>query len=219
MGHYRWARTPPPSCGLAQHGAPRGHRCDRSGRWPGGSRARRAGGRPAARRARPRTSSPRLPGDAVPTALEGVDVVVMISGSDAADRIEHPRSFIEGARQAGLACVVGASLLGASPDAVFTLTRPLGDRGVAGVERDGLHAAGRQLLRRRHAGLRRRRRPRGPAGDGAVRLLTVADVAEVALAVLRDPAARSDAAYGPTGHAAPSSSTWRACSPRRPDAP
>jgi len=142
--------------------------------------------------------------EAVRHALEGVDVVLMVSGSESADRVEQHRSFLEGARAAGVGHVVYTSFLGAAPDAVFTLARDhwateqilaesgmaftcLRDNFYADVMPDFLGAAGAI---------------RGPAGDGRVSLLAVDDVADVAVAVLRDPSAHRGTAYPLTGPAA-----------------
>jgi NAD(P)H dehydrogenase (quinone) len=139
--------------------------------------------------------------DAVRRALEGVDIVLMVSGSESADRVEQHRSFVDGARTAGVGHVVYTSFLGAAPDAAFTLARDhwaterilaasgmaftcLRDNFYADVMPDFVGADGAI---------------RGPAGDGRVSLLAVDDVADVAVAVLRDPSAHRGTAYPLTG--------------------
>lgn len=158
----------------------------------------------------------------MPTALEGVDVVVMISGSDAADRIEHPRSFIEGARQAGIAHVVYTPFLGATPDAVFTLA---GDHWAT----EGLLASSATAFTLLHDDFYGHVMPdfvgadgvlRGLAGSGAVSLLAVDS--DDAAARSRCCATRPRTVTRRTASPALRhcrSPTSCACSPRRPGAP
>ena len=56
-------------------------------------------------------------------ALAGVDVLLMVSASESADRLTQHRTFIDAAAAAGVRHVVYTSFLGAAPDAVFTLAR------------------------------------------------------------------------------------------------
>ena len=67
--------------------------------------------------------------------------------------------------------------------------RPLGHRAAHHRLRDELHLPARQLLHRLPPGPRRRRRrhPRPRAANGRVAAVTRADVARVAVSVLRDP--------------------------------
>ena len=139
--------------------------------------------------------------DAVRQALEGVDVAFMVSGSESEHRVDEHRAFIEGARLAGVGHVVYTSFLGAAPDSTFTLARDhwtterilaasgmavtcLRDNFYADVMPDYVGADG--VLR-------------GPAGEGRVSLLAAADVADAAVAVLRDPSSHRDTAYDLTG--------------------
>ena len=139
--------------------------------------------------------------EAVRRALDGVDVVLMVSGAESADRVEQHRSFVEGARAAGVGHVVYTSFLGAAPDAVFTLARDhwateriLAASGMASTcLRDNFYADVMPDFVGADGAIR------GPAGDGRVSLLAVDDVADVAVAVLRDPSAHRDAAYPLTG--------------------
>ena len=139
--------------------------------------------------------------EAVRRALDGVDVVLMVSGAESADRVERHRSFVEGARAAGVGHVVYTSFLGAAPDAVFTLARDhwateriLAASGMASTcLRDNFYADVMPDFVGADGAIR------GPAGDGRVSLLAVDDVADVAVAVLRDPSAHRDAAYPLTG--------------------
>jgi uncharacterized protein YbjT (DUF2867 family) len=139
--------------------------------------------------------------DAVRRALDGVDVALMVSGAEAEDRLEQHRAFIEGARQAGVGHVVYTSFLGAAPDSVFTLARDhwateqiLAGSGMAWTcLRDNFYADVMPGYVGADGALR------GPAGDGRVSLLAAADVADVAVAVLRDPSPHRDTSYPLTG--------------------
>lgn len=60
---------------------------------------------------------------AVMSALDGVDVALMVSASESLDRVEQHRSFIDAAAEAGVRHLVYISFHGASPEATFTLAR------------------------------------------------------------------------------------------------
>lgn len=61
--------------------------------------------------------------EACRAALEGIDVVLMVSAHESWDRLEQHLSFIEAAREAGVKHIVYTSFLSAAPDAVFTYAR------------------------------------------------------------------------------------------------
>ncbi|PVE79332.1 SDR family oxidoreductase [Microbacterium testaceum] len=140
-------------------------------------------------------------GDAVRAALQGVDTLLMVSASETADRVEHHRTFVEAAASAGVRSIVYTSFLAAAPDAVFTLGRD--------------HAATEEIIRASGMSWTFLRDNfymdmmelfagddgviRGPAGEGRCSLVSRADVAATAVAVLRDPAAHADTAYDLTG--------------------
>ncbi|NHA67654.1 SDR family oxidoreductase [Phycicoccus flavus] len=134
-------------------------------------------------------------------ALEGVDTLFMVSGAEAPDRRAQHRAFIEAAARAGVSHLVYTSFSGAAPDATFTLGRDHVDaeEAIAGsgmtstVLRDNFYAEMVPLFAD-EAGV-----VRGPAGDGAVALVSRLDVADVAAAVLRTPAAHRGAVYELTG--------------------
>ena len=159
--------------------------------------------------------APELPGTEMRTAtfadaaasraaLEGVDLLLMVSGAEAQDRLEQHRTFVTAAADAGVRHVVYTSFMGAAEDATFTLGRD--------------HWATEQAIRTTdmaHTFLRdsfyldfvedlvgEDGVIRGPAGDGAMAAVARADVARVATAVLRDPAAHLDRTYDLTGPAA-----------------
>ena len=134
-------------------------------------------------------------------ALQGVDVLLMVSAAESKTRREEHRTFIAAAAEAGVGHLVYTSFVGASPDAVFTLGRDHGDAEVA-IRESGLDFT---LLRDNfysdllpffadEVGV-----IRGPAGDGRVAAVARADVADVATTVLRDPAAHVGATYELSG--------------------
>ena len=134
-------------------------------------------------------------------ALEGVEVLLMVSGAEAEHRRAAQRDFVTAAAEAGVRHVVYTSFDGAAPNAVFTLGRDhwdteqaIRDSGMAfTMLRDSFYSdlfpvcAG-------DAGV-----ITGPAGDGRVAAVARADVADVAAAVLADPTAHEGAAYTLTG--------------------
>jgi len=134
-------------------------------------------------------------------ALDGVDVLFMVSAAEAEDRREQHRTFIAAAAAAGVSHVVYTSFAGAAADATFTLGRDHHDAELAirgsGMRftflRDNFYADLLPLFAD-EAGV-----IRGPAGDGRVAAVARRDVADVAVAVLRDPAPHVDATYVLTG--------------------
>jgi len=142
--------------------------------------------------------------DASRGALDGVDVLLMVSAAEAEDRLAQHRAFVGAAATAGVQHVVYTSFVGAAADATFTLGRD--------------HWATEQAIRATsmaHTFLRdsfyldfvedlvgEDGVIRGPAGDGAMAAVARADVARVATEVLRNPAAHLDRTYELTGPAA-----------------
>lgn len=138
---------------------------------------------------------------AVRSALDGVPLVLMVSGAESADRLDQHRTFVDAAAAAGVGHIVYTSFYGASPTCAFTLGRD--------------HYATEQHIRRsgmRFTFLRDNFYAdfmpalagpdgviRGPAGQGRVAAVAVDDVADVAAAVLLDPAPHEDATYDLTG--------------------
>ncbi len=134
-------------------------------------------------------------------ALAGSDVVFMVSAAEAPDRRDQHRTFVQAAADAGVRHIVYTSFDGAAPDAVFTLGRDHWDTEQA-IRRSGMAFT---FLRDNfysdffplfadHEGV-----IRGPAGDGRLAAVARADVADVAVAVLRDPSTHEGAAYHLTG--------------------
>lgn len=179
------------------------------------ARALAADGVPFRMIVRDATRAPELPGteiavasfddvDASRAALDGVDVLLMVSAAEAEDRLAQHRAFVGAAATAGVQHVVYTSFAGAAADATFTLGRD--------------HWATEQAIRATsmaHTFLRdsfyldfvedlvgEDGVIRGPAGDGAMAAVARADVARVATEVLRNPAAHLDRTYELTGPAA-----------------
>jgi uncharacterized protein YbjT (DUF2867 family) len=180
----------------------------------GGRVARRlaAAGVPQRLVVRDPARAPELPGatvaqasyddpEATKHALTGCDVVLMVSGVEAVDRVHQHRTFIDAARDAGVPHVVYVSFYGAAPDATFTLARDhwateqhIRARGLTFTFlRDNLYADFVPAMVGPDGVVR------GPAGHGRVALVAQDDIADAAVAVLRDPAAHAGRTYSLTG--------------------
>ncbi|HWR85973.1 MAG TPA: NAD(P)H-binding protein [Rhodoglobus sp.] len=139
--------------------------------------------------------------DAARGALEGVDLLFMVSGSESPTRREEHRTFIAAAAEAGVGHIVYTSFVGAGPDAHFTLGRDHGDAEEAirasGMRftllRDNFYSDFMPVFAGEDGVIR------GPAGDGRVAAVARADVADVAAAVLRAPEQHLDAVHHLTG--------------------
>lgn len=139
--------------------------------------------------------------DEVRAALTGIDVLFMVSAAESAERLEEHRRFVAAAAAAGVRHVVYTSFVGAGPDATFTLARDHGateqfirDSGMTFTFlRDDFYLDIFPLFVDDTGALK------GPAGDGAVAAVAIADVARVAEQVLTEPAAHADAIYDLTG--------------------
>jgi uncharacterized protein YbjT (DUF2867 family) len=140
-------------------------------------------------------------GAASVAALQGVDVLLMVSAAESEHRRQQHRAFIEAAATAGVGHIVYTSFDGAAPDAIFTLGRDHWDAEQA------IRASGMRFTLLRDSfysdffpffagedGV-----IRGPGGEGRVAAVARADVADVAAAVLADPDAHRDATYALTG--------------------
>jgi NAD(P)H dehydrogenase (quinone) len=142
--------------------------------------------------------------DAVRRALGGADVVFMVSGSEAPDRVAHHRNFVDAAAAAGAGHIVYTSFVGAAPDAVFTLGRDhwateehIRASGLPFTFlRDNLYADFLPMMAGEDGVIR------GPAGDGRAALVAQDDIAEAAVAVLQSFASHAGSIYNMTGPAA-----------------
>jgi NAD(P)H dehydrogenase (quinone) len=139
--------------------------------------------------------------DAAVAALEGVDVLFMVSAAEARDRRDQHRTFVSAAAAAGVRHVVYTSFAGAAPDATFTLGRDHHDAEQAIREsgmtftllRDNLYADVLPWFADESGTIR------GPAGHGRFAPVARRDVADVAAVVLREPATHADSTYVLTG--------------------
>jgi NAD(P)H dehydrogenase (quinone) len=138
---------------------------------------------------------------AAESALRGVDVLFMVSASESADRLQHHLSFVDAAAAAGVNQIVYTSFVGAAPDAVFTLVRDhsatekhikASGMGFTFL-RDNLYLDFMEPFAGNDRVLR------GPAGEGRTGMVSRADVARVATAVLRSPDDHAGAVYTLTG--------------------
>ncbi|RVU19003.1 SDR family oxidoreductase [Streptomyces antnestii] len=180
----------------------------------GGRVARRlaAAGIPQTLLVRTPARAPELPGataaqgafgdhDALVRALRGTDRVLMVSASESLDRVHQHRTFIDAAAQVGVAHLVYISFYGAAPDATFTLARDHWHTEehirASGLPftflRDNLYADFMPGLVGEDGVIR------GPAGDGRAAVVAQDDIADAAVAVLRDPGPHTGTAYELTG--------------------
>ena len=138
---------------------------------------------------------------AVTAALQGVDVLLMVSAHESDDRVAEHRTFLESAAAAGVGHVVYTSFVGAGDSSGFLLARD------HGATEEMLRASGMAWTFLRDSfyaeilphfadadGV-----IRGPAGDGRVALVSQRDVAAVAATVLADPVRHKGATYDLTG--------------------
>lgn len=140
-------------------------------------------------------------GPAVRSALEGVDTVLMVSASEAADRVGAHRTFVDEAAAAGVRHLVYLSFQGASPESTFTFARDHADTeeyirasGMAWTFlRDGFYADFLPGLVGEDGVIR------GPGRDGRVAVVAQDDIADAATAVLTAPIAHAGRTYTLTG--------------------
>ena len=121
-------------------------------------------------------------------ALDGVEVLLMVSASESADRLDQHRAFVDAAARAGVRHLVYTSFVGAAADSVFTLgrdhyateehARALGLQHT--FLRDNFYLDFLPMMVGDDGVLR------GPAGEGRVAAVARADVARAAAAVLLD---------------------------------
>ena len=134
-------------------------------------------------------------------ALEGVDTVFMVSGHEAADRLDQHRSFVDAAVQAGVRQIVYLSFVGASATSGFTLGRDHGATEdhirASGLDwtfvRDNFYAEILPMFADDQGVIR------GPAGTGRVAGVSQRDVGAVVAHVLQDPRDHLGHTYDLTG--------------------
>ncbi len=140
-------------------------------------------------------------GDAVRRALDGLEVVLMVSAAESEHRLDEHRAFVDAAAAAGVRHLVYVSFFGAAPDATFTLARDhhvteqhVEQSGMAWTFlRDNLYSDFFPLLAGDDGVIR------GPAGDGRVSAVAQDDIAAAATSVLVDPVAHEGRTYSLTG--------------------
>ncbi|MFC5676600.1 SDR family oxidoreductase [Aeromicrobium endophyticum] len=134
-------------------------------------------------------------------ALEGVDTVFMVSGHEAADRLDQHRSFVDAAVRAGVRQIVYLSFVGASATSGFTLGRDHGATEdhirASGLDwtfvRDNFYAEILPQFADADGVIR------GPAGQGRVAAVSQRDVGAVVAHVLQDPRDHVGRTYDLTG--------------------
>jgi len=139
--------------------------------------------------------------DAVRRALDGLDVVLMVSAAESERRLDEHLAFVDAAAEAGVRHLVYVSFYGASPDATFLLARDhhATEQHIEASAmtwthlRDNLYADFLPVLAGEDGVIR------GPADDGRVAAVAQDDIAAAAAAVLLDPAAHERRTYSLTG--------------------
>ncbi len=139
--------------------------------------------------------------DAMRKALTGAATVLMVSGAETPERVAQHKTFIDAAVDAQIEHLVYTSFVSAAPDAVFTLARDhwateeyIKASGIPYTFlRDNLYADFLPLLVGEDGVIR------GPAGDGRAAVVSQDDVADSAVAVLREPGAHSGRTYDLSG--------------------
>jgi len=144
--------------------------------------------------------------DSMRTAFAGADSVFLVSGREAADRLQQHYNAVDAAVEAGVRRLVYTSYVGAAADATFTLARDhylteehIKESGLAyTLLRDSLYLDFLPSMVWPDQAIR------GPGGDGRVACVSRDDVADVAVAVLAatgraDGAGHDGATYDLTG--------------------
>lgn len=134
-------------------------------------------------------------------ALDGARSLFFVSAHESEDRLDQHKALVDAARDARVRHVVYLSFMGAAPDAVFTFAREhyeteqyLRDSGIAFTSlRDASYADSMDHLVGDDGVIR------GCAGDGRIAAVAWDDIADAAVAVLRDPAPHAGAIYTLTG--------------------
>lgn len=148
--------------------------------------------------------APFADGPKVRAALEGVGTALMVSASEAADRVDQHLAFVDAAAAAGVQHLVYLSFQGASPDSTFTFARDhavteerIRASGMAWTfVRDSFYADFMPGLVGDDGMIR------GPGGSGQVAVVAQDDIADAVAAVLADPSAHAGRTYTLTGPAA-----------------
>lgn len=182
--------------------------------WLGGLVARDLAGRGVAQRlvVRDPSRAPDLPGAlavqcsyadraAAERVLAGVHTLFMVSASESVDRLDQHRTFVDAAAATGVGHVVYVSFFGAAPDSTFTLARDHWATEehikASGMDwtflRDNLYLEFIDQMVGEDGVIR------GPAGNGRAAVVSHADIARAAVAVLLSPAEHRGNTYDLTG--------------------
>lgn len=124
-------------------------------------------------------------------ALQGIDVLFMVSGHESPTRDQEHKDFIATAKKAGVRHIIYTSFMNPRQDATFTLAHDHAQTEAFIKElgltytflRDNFYSDLFLDIAEQSGKLR------GPAGNGKVSSITRADVAEVALTILENPQA------------------------------
>ncbi|MEV6637232.1 SDR family oxidoreductase [Actinoplanes sp. NPDC051470] len=139
--------------------------------------------------------------EAMRRALDGAGTVLMVSGAESADRMDHHRAFVDAAADAGVGHIVYTSFYRAAPDATFTLARDhwateeyLRAKGLTFTSlRDNLYADFLPMMAGDDGVIR------GPGGNGRASLVAQDDIASAAAAVVLAPEGHAGRVYDLTG--------------------
>jgi uncharacterized protein YbjT (DUF2867 family) len=134
-------------------------------------------------------------------AFEGASTAFLIPAAEAEDRVELHKTAVDAALAAGVPRIVYLSFLNADPEATFTLARDHWATEehirASGLEftflRDSLYADFLPFLVGDDGVIR------GPADSGRAAVVAQDDIADAAVAVLRDPAPHAGKTYDLTG--------------------
>ena len=139
--------------------------------------------------------------EAVRRALDGAGTVLMVSSTEAPDRLDAHRAFVDAAAAAGISHLVYTSFVAAAARATLTLARDhwateehIRSTGLPFTFlRDNLYADFLPRMVGADGVLR------GPAADGRVSVVAQLDVAAAAVAVLSSPRTHQGQTYDLTG--------------------
>ncbi|MFC6156021.1 SDR family oxidoreductase [Kribbella jiaozuonensis] len=143
-------------------------------------------------------------------ALDGVDVLMLLSATESADRVALHKATVDAAVAAGVQRIVYTSFVGASPGATFTFARDHWhtEQHIRSTGVDFTFLRDNLYLDFVSGGVGEDGVIRGPAGDGRVAAVSRDDVAAVAATVLLSttPAPQTASAAPPSAAPAPSTS-------------
>jgi NAD(P)H dehydrogenase (quinone) len=143
-------------------------------------------------------------GEAMRRAFDGASTVFLVSAKEEEHRIDAHRNAVNAAVAAGVDRIVYTSYAGAAPDCVFTFGRDHWNTEQhiesTGVDwtflRDNIYVDYVPFFAGEDGVIR------GPAGDGRAAVVAQDDIADAAVAVLRDAPAHAGRSYDLTGPAA-----------------